>query len=269
MIFSNSEFISFSDAEHVFGSGDVQLINIAHPLFDACIAVQGAQLLSFKPKAQADWLWLDRQQSFLAGQEIVGGIPLCLPWFGRVKSPIHGFLRFSDWQLVSVDESDEQVALGFRFDHQGNDLAEGFIAEHCITLGSNINLQLDIHNMAKAQDVSFAWHSYFACQHSSEVLGLEGFNYYDNLRHWQKSKQQSPLLVDKPLDRVFCQLPEQPLSLDKLVLNANNAPSCIVWQPNQRDISYVCVERGAAFDDTITLAANEHFSSVLTIEKKG
>lgn len=267
---SNSEFISLSDAGHIFGRGDLPLLQLKHPLFEACVASQGAQILSFKPKGQADWLWLDRQQGFVAGQEIIGGIPLCLPWFGRVKSPIHGFARFKDWQLVSVEEYADEVVLKFRLEHADNELASAFVAEQQVRLSDTIKLQLTVDNGQQAQDFSFAWHSYFACDCSSEVLGLSGFSYYDNLNHWQQAIQQGRLLVNKPLDRVFCQLPvQQQVSIGSLELTAENCPSCIVWRPDVQDIGYVCVERGAAFDDTIRLAAHESFGSVLTIERKG
>ncbi|VTR55526.1 aldose 1-epimerase [Actinobacillus pleuropneumoniae] len=67
------------------------------------MALQGAQLLSWQPAtAKQDVLWLSEIEPFQKGNAIRGGVPICYPWFGSVKSPSHGTARIREWSLQSL-----------------------------------------------------------------------------------------------------------------------------------------------------------------------
>jgi len=46
---------------------------------------------------------MSRLSRFAAGKAIRGGVPICLPWFGRREGePAHGFVRIRSWELVET-----------------------------------------------------------------------------------------------------------------------------------------------------------------------
>src|SRR5690606_16135191 len=86
----------------------------------AIIALQGAQLLQFTPRNRQPWLYLPATNDFREGVPVEGGIPLCLPWFGRhadPQLPIHGYLRQQLWQLDDVFAAAEGITLQLRYQH--------------------------------------------------------------------------------------------------------------------------------------------------------
>ena len=109
-IINNSPCISLSDSQQLYHSAHKQaLLVITQPDFSAVIALQGAQLLSFKAHDAIDWLWQKPEQSFAQGQAIIGGIPLCAPWFGNQKQPLHGFAQLKNWQLESLSQAADTI----------------------------------------------------------------------------------------------------------------------------------------------------------------
>lgn len=88
---------------------EIPVLVIDHEIGQATISLQGAQLLSWKPKHQQEILWLSEIEPFTLGNAIRGGIPLCYPWFGNAKKPIHGTARLRLWELheyaVQADKS--------------------------------------------------------------------------------------------------------------------------------------------------------------------
>src|SRR5690554_6954112 len=104
-----SDSIRISDTRQCYGSDRaLPCLDVQTERLRAVVAFQGAQLLSFCPAGEAEWLWLSPNARFEEGRAIRGGIPLCGPWFGsRLDNPglpKHGFLRNRPWQLASADE---------------------------------------------------------------------------------------------------------------------------------------------------------------------
>ena len=279
MISNSSTFIKRSDSATLYHSQNrLALLNIEHPLFNAIISEQGAQLLSFTPKGQQDWLWLDKNQTFISGEEIIGGIPLCLPWFGRIREPIHGFVRFQNWHLTTVIDDDTTLELLFTLIHQANtQYPYSFTAEHRIRLGISIQLSLTVNNHStQTMPLSFAWHNYFACEDINQcsVSGLNGLMYFDNTQKFSYKLQLGDVNINAEIDSVYVGSVAQRLQTTQpLTLTAVNAPTCIVWNPygttkkltEHAYKKFICVERGCAFDDTIALLKNQSCASVLNI----
>ena len=277
--------IQYSDTQQLFGSDDATPLVLVDADFGrAVVALQGAQLLSFIPAGDEDWFWLSKAQNFAAGEDIIGGIPLCLPWFGRAEGrPIHGFVQKLAWQFTKVEEGGDTLSLVFDFDYQGEKpewFATAFHVQQIITL-SRTSITLDIHlkNLADmAVDFSWAWHSYFAVPALAGVAleGLHGAEYLDNTRSLTPHRQHGALQFGKAVDRVYqavagCQ------QLGDINISGSNCPTCIVWNPAEQGRKmagigegfqqFVCVERGGAFADTITLGAGAQMAAQMIIRK--
>ena len=79
---------------------ELNIIEITHPKFTAKICLQGAQILSFKPNKQADFLWLSDTVEYKKGRSLRGGIPICWPWFGVVDKNIEALTHFADRHYI-------------------------------------------------------------------------------------------------------------------------------------------------------------------------
>jgi glucose-6-phosphate 1-epimerase len=77
--------------------------------------LHGAHVTSWKPAENDEMLFVSTKSRWEEGQAIRGGIPICFPWF-RAKAddpnaPAHGFLRTRMWQLESIGENEDGVAI--------------------------------------------------------------------------------------------------------------------------------------------------------------
>lgn len=92
----------------------IPVVKLQHAVGSAEIALQGAHLLGWQPRAAAqDLFWLSEIEPFELGTAIRGGIPICYPWFSNAGTPTHGFARIKLWQLSDYTISDEKVRLEF------------------------------------------------------------------------------------------------------------------------------------------------------------
>ena len=154
-LIKNCDFLELASSHSIFpgskGAG-LPILRVTTPAFTACIALQGAHLLSFTATMGSPLLWLSPNCDFTPGVALRGGIPVCLPWFGPhqldPKKPKHGFARNRDWQLTDAHcEPDGQAQLVFSFVSPANELFDfNFSAQLTMTLGSSIKLDLTITN---------------------------------------------------------------------------------------------------------------------------
>lgn len=272
--------IDTSTTASLIKRGQLDVLLLEHALFTAEIALQGAQILSFTPQGQSNWLWLSPLASFESNKAIRGGIPICLPWFGvntlNPEKPKHGFARNSLWQLTELKENSEGCCIHFTFNYDGHETSlyeHAFCANLSVSLSHEIHVQLEIGNLSdRDMPLSFAFHSYFAIDdlNSVEVLGLEQKKYLDNTEGLVEKLQQQALSFEGEVDRVY----ENIDSIQTIKQNqrfniaANHCPSCIVWNPgstladNITDIQeyfndFICVERGAAFSDRLNITPQQ------------
>jgi glucose-6-phosphate 1-epimerase len=267
--------LSYSNSQALFHSkAKLPLICVNTPLCNAIISPQGAQLLQYANQTKQPWLFLNKQQSFQQGQAIIGGIPLCLPWFGRHANrdyPIHGYLQNQPWQLQQAYQQQQTVVLHFHYQHTPTTYFPfHFSAEHIIKLSDEIELTLVLHNQEQQNlPISFAWHSYFATANPAQIHGLEQYDFLDNLDGLSQKPQNGAIVLPKAIDAVFQQASSQQIlqqPQQRLQISGEHCPTCIIWQPEQHK-DFVCLERGAAFADTITLRAQQTFTSSMTIRE--
>lgn len=249
------------------------LLDIQSPLFHALISPQGAQLLQFQAHGQAPLLYLDKKNPFILGEKIIGGIPLCLPWFGRHQNPqlpIHGYLQTAPWQYQTNCLPCGTVELVWQYQQAANAMFNyAFSVQYTMRLSAQIELTLMLHSEDKqAIPLSFAWHSYFAANARTATLsGLENKTYLDYLHNSEKRTQHGTIHFTQAIDAVFENLHGEQIlhrEQDTLYIHGSHLPTCIVWQPEQNE-PFICVERGAAFADSLVLAQNTPFYCQMTI----
>ncbi len=279
---ANSDFLELTTSQAVFpkskGEG-LPILQVKTQQFMACIALQGAHLLSFKTTEGKPLLWLSPNCDFTPGVALRGGVPVCMPWFGPhpldPKKPKHGFARNRDWSLYSAEHLENRVKLVFDFVSPANELFNfNFSAQLTMTLGDTIKLELNITNTDSHEfDCSWVLHSYHPVSslESVKVLGLSGRTYLDNLENHNAKAQQGDVNFPSEVDRVFPAI-ENTLKVSgspSIQIDHGNCPSVVVWNPGPinaakiadigagNEQGYICVERGAVLAEKWTLAAGE------------
>ena len=276
------------------GNGDIPILECITPKCRALISLQGAQVLSFCPKGEDDLLWLSPLETFRSGAAIRGGIPLCLPWFGvNRRDPTlakHGFARSQCWSLENVAEAEDgALHLCFVFQPGADDLEDFpwlFTAQLDVRLSDSLQLSLSLKNeSAEAMPLSFAMHSYFAVSALSELNldGIAGAEYLDNCQQLNRFRQDEILHFIGEVDRVYEGLAGEQRIEDRdrqIIISGDACDTVVVWNPGVElaqtmpDVGayysdYLCVERGMAFADEITLAAGDRHQAVMKLAAKG
>lgn len=277
------------------GPGGLPQLLVHNPLARARIALQGAQLLSFQPHGQPDWLFLSPRARFQPGQPVRGGVPVCWPWFGPdpdgLGRPAHGFARQSMWALrEAAHEADGATRLCLAL---GDDDATRALYPHRfelllqLRLGQELQLRLSTHNRGDTPlRFTEALHSYFAVEHiqRAQVLGLQHSPYIDQVPGASPTGAASgePLRFDGRLDRIYLQ-PAETIRLlgasggRMLSLRSGHSRHAVVWNPGAQlaaemaDLGagahqgFACVETANTGEAAITLAPGEQHTLALNV----
>jgi len=280
---------------------ELTCLEIRHPLFTADLLLQGAQLISYAPEGEQNWLWLSELAEYKSGKSLRGGIPVCWPWFGNTdKNPpavqaqikdinsasAHGFARERDWHITELEEDDESILVILTLTDCTHSLWRSSLsveAEFRFT-GSCLSLTLTTENIdEKTVSFSQALHTYFPTADISKtrVAGFDGTTYIDTLDNWQEKQQRGDIEFREETDRIY--YAEEPVTLQtpgyQLELNTQGSSSAVVWNPwiekakalsQFADDAYqrmFCVETANAAADAITLAAGESHSLRLLLSK--
>jgi|SRR5690554_370742 len=269
--------LTLSDSRLLFSSQQaLPLLQLKTDQCQAIISLQGAQLLQFTPKNGKPWLYLDNQNSFVAGDAIIGGIPLCLPWFGHHSNkqwPIHGYAQTHQWHLECIQQHPQYISLEFSYQHEATSAFPfRFLARHTMHLGETIQLRLQLDNQSQQSlPLSFAWHTYFRLDATKQahLSGLQQHVYLDNLQQLEHRQQQGLIQFGHATDAVFEQTQHAQL-LDtgshRLFIDGEHCPTCIVWQPAGEN-AFACVERGFAFADSLQLDRQQQLRCSMQIKE--
>ncbi|MGB1090791.1 MAG: hypothetical protein ACPGYX_01610, partial [Oceanobacter sp.] len=113
---------------------ELDCLEIRHPLFQADLLLQGAQLIGYSPLTSGtseQWIWLSDEVKYKRGTSLRGGIPICWPWFGdadknpqavqncmsaNAKLPAHGFARSTDWTIALLKEDVHKIEVTLGLD---------------------------------------------------------------------------------------------------------------------------------------------------------
>lgn len=209
---------------------EIHLIRVEHTLGSALISLQGAQLLSWKPvHAKQDVLWLSEIEPFQKDQAIRGGVPICYPWFGSVKSPSHGTARIQTWMLSHYEMDTDYAYLEFSlFDE--NQLIKAKIE---MVFSETCQLVFTHYGTEQAQ---LALHSYFnvANIEQSEVQGLP-HECFDLLTK-QFVQVPSPRTIGENIDCIYTLEKPKTILQDKgnqrtIEIEHINASEIVLWNP--------------------------------------
>lgn len=220
---------------------------------EAVVALQGAQVLSWKTPDGRERLYLSEQAVFDGSVPIRGGIPVCFPQFASLGPlPRHGFVRTRRWTVVTQRCGDDYglVTLESADDEASRALwPHPFRLELTLMLEADrIDLELCVSNPSDAP-LAFtgALHSYLRVTQVEDVSleGLRGYDYRDATAGDRIVRETgTELLVEGETDRAYFNA-KRPLLLKAANLSLGIAqegfPDVVVWNP--------WVEKCAAFGD--------------------
>ncbi|SIT12323.1 D-hexose-6-phosphate mutarotase [Neptunomonas antarctica] len=272
--------------------GELDSLEINHPLFKATILLQGAQIIEFSP-AQHDCLnalWLSPSAHYKSGESVRGGIPICWPWFGaadknpasvrdNIRHPVaHGFARSRVWQLKHIKESCHQVEIVLRLSSDADSheyWPYDFELEAKFILGKTLTLFLITHNTDhRIVNLTQALHTYLPTSdiNCTYINGANNTCYIDAMDQWRTKSQQGNIHFNTETDRLYL-FNQSPILQaftphHKLTLHNFNSRSAVIWNPwtekskrlsqfNATDFKTMfCIETANVLEDSVTLAPN-------------
>jgi D-hexose-6-phosphate mutarotase len=287
----NSQFAIANQLSFRQGADGLVFAEIDNGLATASICLQGAHVVTWMPKGQAEpVIWVSDVAKYLPGKSIRGGAPICWPWFGphatEKSFPGHGYARTVPWQVTasrSLPGGETQIKLMLMPNDQTHaQFAKACRAELVATVGASLKIELITTNLdTEAVEIGEALHTYFRIGDigTAKVTGLENAEYVDKVDGGQRKKQAGAIAFSGEVDRVYvntgseCVI-EDPDLKRRIRIAKTGSQSTVVWTPwvekaekmgdfgsgkhNQggwREM--VCVESGNAVDNVVSVPAGE------------
>jgi D-hexose-6-phosphate mutarotase len=214
---------------------------------DATIALQGAHLMTFKPKGGADVIWMSPAAKLAPGKSIRGGVPVCWPWFGAHASeagfPAHGFARTVGWDVV---ECTQQPGGETRivFELPADKMPKAQWPHACrvqlrIVVGPKLVMDLVTDNTGDAAfTLGEALHTYFPISDVDNVVvtGLAGCAYRDKVTGMDLKQQTGDIGIPSEVDRVYldteatCDIVDRGANR-RIRIAKSGSRSTVVWNP--------------------------------------
>lgn len=267
------------------GPAESVMIDIDTPCAKAQIAMQGAQVLAYQPaNAAQDLLFLSPLSRYGDRRAIRGGVPICWPWFGDDPSgtgrPAHGFARNRVWQLVTVQQKENDgIVLTLCLTKEAQD-DELWRCNYQLTMTIEISDQLSVSLTTENRDsesfvVSQALHTYFAVGdiQQTTIKELDGHHYLDKVEGFREKRQQGDIGFSGETDRIYLNSPDNLFIEDqewsrRIAITAMGSRSTVVWNPWEQVSAltdmhpdayryFVCVETANAASDSITLSPGQ------------
>ena len=287
--------------------GELPLLRICNRHADAVIALQGAQLLEYRPRGDKPVLWLSDRASYQRGHSVRGGVPVCWPWFGAFERnpanvramtadnsappPAHGLVRSCDWTLHSLRDSDDctEVTLQLRSDTLQPSLwPQTALLQLTIGVGATLTMALTTHNLGDTPlALTQALHTYLAVSAIEQVRlsGFETARYIDTLDDWREKTQRTAITFNGETDRIYLDVPHAVQLHDDgwqrtITLRASGSSSAVVWNPwiekSQRLSQFradawrdmVCIETANVLSNAIELAPQTSHTLALEIDSR-
>ncbi|NBI13453.1 D-hexose-6-phosphate mutarotase [[Haemophilus] felis] len=227
----NTTFIKqLSNELRLVNYNQIPVLELDHPVGQAKIALQGAQLLSWQPAgASQDVFWLSEIESFETGVAIRGGVPICYPWFGGKQQPAHGTARLRLWHLSDFQITDQQVKIILSLFDQHQ------LVEAKLTILFDQHCQISLTHYAQ-EPAQAALHSYFNIANidKTEVRGLSTQCY--NAVAQQQETAPTPRLISGLVDCIYPAEQAQNSIVDEtwqreIHLEHHSASDIVLWNP--------------------------------------
>jgi glucose-6-phosphate 1-epimerase len=271
-------------ASVVEGNGGLQKVRINGPEAAGEIYLHGAHITSWKPTGEEEMLFLSSQSRWEDGHAIRGGVPICFPWFGGKaddpKAPAHGFVRTKVWQLDSIAQIGEGVAVSL-FTESDEDTKRWSPAEfrldYRVTFASELRLELMVTNTGKAvlrfEEALHAYHSVGNIL-NARVGGLHAVDYIDKTDSNRKKFQRGEIAIVSETDRVYLDTRaaielEDPVLRRRTRVAKENSRTTVVWNPwvqkahslsdfaDDEWIQMICIETSNVSDFGVDLAPSQ------------
>lgn len=275
--------LTFADIDNAHGS--------------ASLCLQGAHLMSWRPKDQAEpVVWLSPVATFAPGKSIRGGAPVCWPWFGPHATesgwPGHGFARTVPWELSATAAlPDGSTSIGLTLMPTEATRAqwphEARLALK-VSVGSCLRIELTTHNPGpQALVLGEALHTYLGISDigAVEVQGLDACEYVDKVAGAARKVQRGAVRFAGEVDRVYLNTSGDCVIVDpglkrRIEIAKTGSRATVVWTPwvekadKMGDFGpgragqggwreMVCVESANALDNVVTVpAGGSHTLSV-------
>jgi glucose-6-phosphate 1-epimerase len=280
------------------GNGGLARVQVTGAFGEGEMYLHGAHVTSWKPAGNEEAVFISTKARWEEGQAIRGGIPICFPWF-RGKSddphaPAHGVVRTKTWQLESIVESENGVAVTMftQSDEQTRRWWPGdFRLVHRATFGAELRMELVCRNTGTTSfRFEQALHTYnrIANIQNAQVHGLDNVSYFDNTESNKEKVQRGDVLVASATDSAYRNTQHEVVLLDadkkrRIRLRKEHSLTTVVWNPwsegaaRLQDLGdgewkqFLCVEASNILDAAINLApGKEHtMAAVLTVERDG
>ncbi len=288
----NQQFGIAEQLEFVEAAPGMIVARISNAHAEATIALQGAHLMTFKPKGEADVIWMSPAAKLVVGKSIRGGVPVCWPWFGAHASessfPAHGFARTVGWNVVDARPQpggETQIV----FELPASAMPKAQWPHACrvqlhINVGVKLTMDLVTDNTGDAAfPLGEALHTYFPISDVDNVriAGLDGCTYRDKVTGMDLKQQSGDITIPSEVDRVYldteatCDIVDTGANR-RIRIAKSGSRSTVVWNPwiekaakmgdFGSDTGYrtmLCVESANAVENVLTLAAGE--SHTLTV----
>jgi glucose-6-phosphate 1-epimerase len=278
------------------GSGGLARVQITGAFGEGEMYLHGAHVTSWKSAGNDEVLFISTKSRWEKGQAIRGGIPICFPWFrGKLDdphAPAHGFVRTKMWQLESIIENENGVAVTMFTESDGHTRKwwhGEFRLVYRVIFGSDLHLELVCMNTGTTPfRFEEALHTYnrIANIQDARLQGLDSVSYLDNTESNREKTQRGDAVIASPTDNAYCNTQNAVDLLDpnkkrRIRLRKENSVSTVVWNPwsegaaRLQDLGdgewrqFLCVEAGNILDAAINLApGQEHrMAAVLTVER--
>lgn len=256
---------------HAPGDPASAVIVLDGPQAQARIALQGAQVLSWRPGGGGDVLWCSPMIAPGSGKAMRGGIPICWPWFGphgEPGRPQHGNARSAIWRLDGV----VRTAGGWEISFALPAGADRLSARLDVRIGQQLALELRTCNEGSAPaTLSTAFHTYFRVGDVTgiRVRGLDAATYRDNADGGRSKIQRGDLMISGETVALFDTSPavvvlDDPTLGRRIHVERTGGASTIVWNPmaaaramadipDGQEREFICVESGAVGAASVTL----------------
>ena len=231
----------------------------------AVISSYGAHLLSYKPEAEVELIYLSPEAVWQNNTPIRGGVPVCWPWFGPAdkrlasdadKLPNHGVVRNRMWQLSEqcCDETKVSITLSLTLSDLPQTTSKVTVNLK-VSLSDQLTIKLYCDNELLQQA---ALHSYFAIDDISQVkVHPLPPVYQDKLLNALVEVQHTESGFSAETDRIYADTADKlNISAPKagITLQQDGHDATVVWNPwiekSQKTVdltddsyqSFVCVE---------------------------
>jgi dihydroxy-acid dehydratase len=279
------------------GNGGLTYADIDNHGGRATICLQGAHVVSFRPRSQHEpVVWVSDAAKFAAGKSIRGGAPVCWPWFGPHASeasfPAHGFARTVPWNVVgSRKRNDAKTEITLQLADNDQTRAQWPHSTRLtltVVVSDKLEIRLATTNTGDAPiQVGEALHTYFHISDigSVKVTGLEGSDYHDKVDNFARKTQRGAIGFDGEVDRVYVNTAAECVIEDaglkrRIHIAKTGSQSTVVWTPwtekadKMGDMGkgksgagwreMVCVESANAMDNVVTIAPGETHTMTVT-----